>query len=68
MRVSKLYKLVKLTRLIRLIKLGKAKKQIANKFNNLMKKEGQGTERLCFFILALFLMCHLIACIWIFVA
>jgi hypothetical protein len=28
---------------------------------------GAGKERLGFFIMILFLMCHLIACIWIFV-
>lgn len=29
---------------------------------------GATIERLCFFILLLFLMCHLIGCMWIFVA
>ena len=30
-------------------------------------QEGAGLERLFFFLILLFLMCHLIACLWIYV-
>jgi hypothetical protein len=66
-RVSKLYKLVKITRLIRIAKMAKYKKKIGNKMNSLIKF-GAAFERLLFFLLALLLVCHLIGCLWIYVA
>ena len=63
-RVSKIYKLVKITRLLRLSKIAKHKKKIEKA--KTMVTSGGGTERLSFFILAIFLMCHLISCLFIF--
>lgn len=66
-RVSKLYKLVKITRLIRMAKMAKYKKTIGTKMNSVIKF-GAAFERLMFFLLTLLLVCHLIGCMWIYIA
>jgi|APSaa5957512535_1039671.scaffolds.fasta_scaffold356211_1 hypothetical protein len=66
-RVSKLYKLVKITRLIRMFKIAKHKKKIQRKMTSVVKF-GAAFERLSFFILSLLLVCHLIGCLWIYLA
>jgi hypothetical protein len=66
-RVSKLYKLVKITRLIKIAKMGKYKKKIGNRVTSIIKF-GAAFERLLFFLLTLLLVCHLIGCMWIYVA
>lgn len=60
-KVSKLYKLVKITRLFRFLKLMKSGNKVTNKISSAAQY-----ERLCFFIVALLLLCHFIGCIWIF--
>lgn len=66
-RVGKLYKLVKLTRLLRILKIMKEKSKLLKYLNNVMKL-GQGFERLFFFLLIFFMMCHLLACLWVLIA
>ena len=66
-KVSKLQKLVKVTRMIRLFKVFKQKKTISKKIKNLMQF-GALVERLIFFALCLFLLCHFVGCLWIFIA
>ena len=66
--MSKLYKLIKITRLIRLVKVLKGKSQ--NHLNQVSStlRLSKGLEKLAFFFMLLMLMCHFVACIWIFTA
>ena len=66
-RISKLYKLVKITRLFRVLKLMKQKKKIAKRVKSAITG-GQQIERLSFLIMILFILCHFIGCLWIFIA
>lgn len=63
-RVGRLYKLVKLTRLLRMLKVVKQKSKLLSYLNEFLKI-GFGFERLLFFFLIFFLLCHLAACLWI---
>lgn len=66
-RIGRMYKLIKLTRLIRIFKIFKSKgslfKKAKGKFNL-----GEGFERLVFFILMSGMICHIVACMWCFIA
>ena len=53
--------------MIRLLKVFKQKKEISLKIKNLMKF-GALIERLVFFGLCIFLLCHFVGCLWIFIA
>ena len=64
-RISKLYKLVKITRLIRLVKIIKQKGRLFKSLGTVFKV-GAGFEKLSFFIIVLSLLCHCVACMWIF--
>ena len=63
-RFGRLYKLVKLTRLLRILKMVKERSKLMKYFNDLLKL-GMGFERLFFFILIFFVLCHITACLWI---
>ena len=63
-RVGRLYKLVKLTRLFRMLKVVKQKSKLLSYLNEFLKI-GFGFERLLFFFILFFLLCHLAACLWI---
>jgi hypothetical protein len=67
-RMSKLYKLIKITRLVRLIKVLNSNSQ--SHLDSFRKKIrlNKGIEKLSFFFMILMLLCHLVACIWIFTA
>jgi len=66
-RVGKLYKMVKMTRLIRMLKMIKAQGKLFEKMNDIFSIS-EGIERF-FFILVIFIMiCHFMACFWIFAA
>jgi hypothetical protein len=67
-RMSKLYKLIKITRLIRLIKVLKGKSQNHLKEVTTSLRLSKGLEKLSFFFMILMLLCHFVACIWIFTA
>ena len=47
--------------------MGKYKKKIGNKVVSMIKF-GAAFERLIFFLLTLLLVCHLIGCMWIYIA
>ena len=66
-RFGRLYKLVKLTRLLRILKIMKEKNKLMKYLNQILKI-GLGFERLFFFILIFFLLCHISSCLWIVVA
>ena len=66
-RVGKVYKLIKITRLIRLLKVIKQQQKIMKKLNK-MYNIGRGIEKLTYIVLVFLMVCHLMACIWIFIA
>lgn len=66
-RVGKLYKLIKITRLVRLLKVIKQQQKIMKKLNKMFNL-GRGIEKLTFIVLIFLMVCHLMACIWIFIA
>ena len=62
-----MYKLIKLTKLIRIIRIVKEKSKILRYATDILKL-GQGFERLFFFVLMSFMVCHIVACLWVFAA
>lgn len=63
-RVGRLYKLVKLTRLLRILKIVKEKSKLLKYIGDMLRL-GLGFERLFFFILLFFILCHIGTCLWI---
>ena len=59
-----MYKLIKLTKLIRVIRIVKEKSKILRYATDILKL-GQGFERLFFFIIMCFMVCHIVACLWV---
>lgn len=66
-RVGRLYKLAKLTKLFRVFKMMKQQSKLMRYLNELLKI-GIGFERLIFFGIIFFLLCHISACLWIIIA
>jgi len=66
-RFGRLYKLIKLARVTRMLKLIKERNKIAKYFQSILRVN-VGFDRLVFFILITFIMCHIAACLWILVA
>ena len=66
-RIGKMYKLIKLTRLLRVLKIIKERSKLVKYVQEILKI-GAGFERLFFFTLMFFLVCHIVACLWVFVA
>ena len=66
-KIGKLGKLVKLTRLLRVLKIMKDQSRILSYLNDFLKI-GLGFERLFFFGLIFFIVCHILTCLWIIVA
>lgn len=62
-----MYKLIKLTRLIRIFKIFKSKGSLFKKAKGTFNL-GEGFERLVFFILMSGMICHIVACMWCFIA
>ena len=60
-----MYKLIKLTRLIRIVKIFKSKGSLFKKAKGKLNL-GEGFERLVFFMLMSFMICHIVACMWVF--
>ncbi|CDW89496.1 cation channel family protein [Stylonychia lemnae] len=65
-RIGKLYKLVKMARLTRMLKIVKERKKLVKYLNEVLKI-GIGFERLLFLMLIFIVLCHIFACLWIFV-
>ena len=63
-RIGRLYKLVKLTRLLRIIKFLKDQSKFLKFFTDVLKVSA-GFERLLFFFLIFFILCHIATCLWI---
>lgn len=66
-KIGKLYKLVKLTKLLRVLKIAKEKSKITKYIRKFMKI-GLGFERLFIFVMSTLMFCHIITCLWVFVA
>lgn len=64
-RIGRMYKLIKLTRLIRIVKIFKSKGSLFKKAKGKLNL-GDGFERLVFFILMSCMICHIVACMWVF--
>ena len=69
-KFGRLYKLVKLTKLLRILKMAKDKGKMLRVMTNMreMMKIGVGFERLFLFIMSTLMFCHIITCLWVFVA
>ena len=63
-RIGKLGKLVKLTRLLRVLKILKDQSRILAYMSEFLKI-GLGFERLFFFGLIFFILCHILTCLWV---
>ena len=66
-RLSRMYKLMKLTRLFRILKILKQKAQIVKQAQEIFKIS-VGFERLFYFVISFFLICHIVSCLWILMA
>jgi hypothetical protein len=66
-RVGRLYKLVKLTRLLRILKIMKEKSKLMKYLNDFLKI-GHSLERLLFFLIIFFILCHIASCLWLMIA
>lgn len=66
-RIGRLYKLIKLTRLVRILKIFKSKGSLFKKAKGSMNI-GDGFEKLLFFFLMSFMICHIVACLWVFIS
>lgn len=66
-RVGRLYKLVKLTRMLRILKIMKEKSKLMKYLNDILKI-GHSLERLLFFVIIFFIMCHISSCLWLMIA
>ena len=63
-RLPKLYRLVKMFRLLRTLKMAKQSDKMSKQFNSMLRV-GVGSERLAFFFLIFFLLCHIVSCFWV---
>jgi hypothetical protein len=66
-RLGKLYRLVKLTKMLRLLKIMKEKGKLMKYLNDVLKI-GHSLERLFFFLIIFFILCHISTCFWIMIA
>jgi len=64
-KVIRIMKIVRLVRLIKLIKVAKDRKRMAAILSSSLQQLDYAIERLIISILGFFLLCHLIACLWI---
>mmetsp|Transcript_36132 Transcript_36132/g.55486 ORF Transcript_36132/g.55486 Transcript_36132/m.55486 type:complete len:105 (+) Transcript_36132:99-413(+) len=66
-RIGRMYKLIKLTRLLRILKIMKERNKLLKYVQDFMKI-GIGFERLFFFIFIFLVLCHIVSCLWVFIA
>lgn len=65
LKLPKLYKLIRMTRLVRMLKIVKERNKLVKYLSEILKI-GVGFERLLFFVLIFLILCHIVACLWIF--
>ena len=66
-KIGRLLKLVKLTKLLRVLKLMREQTKILSYLHH-FSKMNPGWERLLFFCIVFFILCHICSCLWIIVA
>lgn len=68
-KMSKLSKLIRVTRMLRVLKIMQKREhaKISSYLVDYLKVD-QGLERLFHFTLVFFISCHIVSCLWIFVA
>lgn len=66
-RIGKMYKLIRFTKILRFVRLMKVKHKMVRHLGDMLKI-GAGTERLIYLLITFFILQHVIACIWIFIA
>ena len=66
-RIGRISKLIKMTRLLRILKIVRQRSQLLKYLNELLKI-GLGFERLFFFMIIFFILCHIITCLWVLAA
>jgi hypothetical protein len=66
-RITKLYKIIRMSKMVRLAKFGKVRTKMFKNFSSVMEVTA-GLDRLIFLSLVFFLLIHIIACFWIFIA
>ena len=59
--------MIRMTKMIRLLKFGKIRTKLFKNFSGIMELTA-GLDRLLFLSMLFFLMIHIIACFWIFIA
>jgi hypothetical protein len=63
-RLPKLYRLVKLTKMMRILRVVKERDTFIKYLTDVLKVN-VGLERMAFFILLLFVSCHILSCVWV---
>jgi len=66
-RIGRMYKLIKLTRLLRILKIVKQRNKLLKHMQDNMKIS-IGYERLSFFMFFFVVLCHIVTCLWVFIA
>lgn len=66
-RITKLYKIIKMSKMIRLAKVERIRTKFFKNFATQMEIK-MGLDRIMFSIILFFMMIHIIACFWIFIA
>lgn len=66
-RLNKLYRLVKMFKMFRMFKMVKESGKIYRFLNQVLKLKAN-YERLFYFVLLMMLFCHIMACMWYFIA
>lgn len=66
-RIGKMYKLIRFTKILRFVRLMKVKHKMVRHLGDMLKI-GAGTERLIYLLITFFILQHVIACLWIFIA
>ena len=62
--LARMYKLIKTTRLLRILKIIKERSKILRYLNEFLKIS-MGVDRLVFFTMIFFILCHIISCLWV---
>ena len=63
-RMGRMYKMIKMAKILRVLKIIKQRSQLLKYLSEFLKI-GLGFERLFFFAIIFFVLCHILTCIWI---